>query len=41
MNNIYDKTTTLWQTITKAFVSRMSDAETEIDDNVAGNYNSI
>ncbi len=41
MNNIKDKTTTLWQTITKASASTMLDAEAEFGDNIAGNYDPI
>ncbi len=41
MNNINDETTILWQTITKAFTSMMSDVKANIGNNVAGNYNSI
>ncbi len=41
MNNINDETTTLWQTITKAFASTMSDTKVEVGDDIAGNFNSI
>ncbi len=41
MNNINDETTTLWQTITKASTSTMSDVKVEVGDNVAGNYDSM
>ncbi len=41
MNNINDKTITLWQTITKISTSTMSDTEAKVGDDVAGNYNSM
>ncbi len=41
MNNINNEITTLWQTITKASASTMSDAEAEVGYNIASNYNSI
>ncbi len=41
MNNINDKTTTLWQTITKASASTMSDTEAKVGDNIACNYDSM
>lgn len=41
MNNIDNKTITLWQTITKAFTLTIADASTEIRHDVAGVDNSL
>lgn len=36
MNNINNKTTMLWQIITKVFTSTMAETTIEIGDNIAG-----
>lgn len=41
INNISNKTTILWQTITKASTSIISDINVEVEENVAGTDNSI
>lgn len=41
INNINNKITTLWQTITKASISTMLDAKAKIGNNIAGYYNFI
>ena len=41
INNINNKTITLWQTIIKASASTMLDADVEIGDNVASTHDSV
>lgn len=41
INNINNKTITLWQTIIKAFSSIMPDDYGKVENNIAGNYDFI
>ncbi len=41
INNIDNKTTTLWQTITKASISTTLNANVEVGDNIIGTNDSI